>query len=588
MTAIVSWFALAALLSALLTAVSKRVALHLGVVARPCNDRWNRKAVPLLGGVAIAATVLVIAPFTISSSPQVSWLFAGAAIIFLLGLIDDIYNLKPQTKLGVEILVAASLAAMGFQLRLTPYPVFNVLLTLFWVVGITNAFNLLDNMDGLGAGIAAIAAGFRLAFFLLDGNHDGAALAAVFAGAAVGFLFHNFSPASIFMGDAGSLFTGFFISGLSLAGGYPYSRGVVSVLLFPVLLLLVPIFDTTFVTVTRTLARRPVSMGGRDHTSHRLVALGLSERRAVVSMYAVAAASGGIATVTYLNGLSYTAVLVVFLGLSVTVLGLFLSRIKVYPADEAANIDDSRLFRLVVTITHQRQVATLALDVMLIALAYYTAYILRFEDAFAAQADRLLQSMPIVIACQALSFLVLKVHHGVWRYTGVRDAFTIAKAAALGTALTVVVVALALGLEGYSHAVFFIDAILLMLFVGASRLSMRFFEEIFRPRFGTSRRVLLYGADDQGVLVCRGLLNNPSLARTVVGFIDDDPRNHKRRILGIPVLGDYEDLADILRSAHVDEVLISSPDISPARLRRVATECEALGVPLSHAALQIQ
>ncbi|RPJ83676.1 MAG: hypothetical protein EHM13_06875, partial [Acidobacteria bacterium] len=277
-----------------------------------------------------------------------------------------------------------------------------------------------------------------------------------------------------------------------------------------------------------------------------------------------------------------------FLGLSVTVLGLFLSRIKVYPAAEAEALDDNRLLRLVVNITYQRQVATLALDVMLIALAYYTAYILRFEDSFAAHSERLLQSMPIVIACQALSFLVLKVHHGVWRYTGVRDAFTIAKAAVLGTGLTVGVVALALGLEGYSRAVFVIDAVLLVVFVGASRLSMRVLEEVFRPRFGASRRVVVYGADDQGVLVCRGLLNNPSLARTVVGFIDDDPANHKRRILGIPVLGDSEELAAILRSAQVDEVLISSADIAPARLSRVAAECEAHGVSLSHAALQIQ
>src|SRR5262249_9820274 len=155
----------------------------------------------------------------------------------------------------------------------------DMILTLVWVVGVTNAFNLLDNMDGLAGGMAFIAGGFRLALFLLEGNLAAAIMTAGFMGAVAGFLIRNVPPARIFMGDAGSLFLGFFLSGLCLVvdAAY-YSRGIMAVLAVPVLLVLIPIFDTTFVTVTRLLRGQAVSQGGRDHTSHRLVALGASER----------------------------------------------------------------------------------------------------------------------------------------------------------------------------------------------------------------------------------------------------------------------------------------------------------------------
>ena len=165
-------------------------------------------------------------------------------------------------------------------------------------------------MDGLAAGIGLIAAAFRCYFFLEDGNLAGAWLAGALAGALAGFLLFNFQPASVFMGDTGSLFIGLMVGGLNVMGPSPYSRGTVAVLLLPVLLLLVPLFDTAFVTVARTMAGRSVAQGGRDHTSHRLVALGLSERGAVLALWAMALASGGVAVLSYRYGLPYTATLV--------------------------------------------------------------------------------------------------------------------------------------------------------------------------------------------------------------------------------------------------------------------------------------
>lgn len=156
-----------------LTHLCKRLARQLGVVAEPRVDRWRPQPVPLLGGLAIATTVWLATPFAITLSEPVAVLFVGTVVLFGLGLFDDVRSLPPPTKFIVQILVAAGLASIGIQLHLTSYPVVNVLLTLLWVVGITNAFNLLDNMDGLAAGIAVITAGFRLGFFVMDGNFEG-------------------------------------------------------------------------------------------------------------------------------------------------------------------------------------------------------------------------------------------------------------------------------------------------------------------------------------------------------------------------------------------------------------------------------
>lgn len=290
-------------LSFLLTLAAKRIAPRLGVVAHPANDRWHRSTVPLLGGVAVALPVVAALVLLPGPTTERAVLLAGPSLMLLVGLADDVRPLSPRWKLLPQVALAMAVAASGVQLRLTGEPLANAALTVLWIVGVTNAFNLLDNMDGLAAGIAAITVGFRLAFFALDGNLEAGGTAAVFVGAALGFLAHNFPPASIFMGDAGSFFTGSFVAILCLTGGYPYSRHVVSVLLIPALIVLVPILDTSFVTLTRTLAGRPIYMGGRDHLSHRLVALGLKEREAVAALYALAAASGLAAIATYRLGI---------------------------------------------------------------------------------------------------------------------------------------------------------------------------------------------------------------------------------------------------------------------------------------------
>jgi UDP-GlcNAc:undecaprenyl-phosphate GlcNAc-1-phosphate transferase len=575
-------------LSLTLTLVVKRAAPLLGAVARPAADRWHGREVPLLGGVAIAGAVLLGVVLVAPLARDVVILLAGAVGLSVVGLVDDFHPLKPQTKFIAQILVAAMLAGLGLRLGLTGVPVVDLVLTLVWIVGVANAFNLLDNMDGLAAGVAAIATAFRLGFFLNDGNMEAAQIAALLLGSLVGFLVFNFQPASIFMGDAGSLFVGVMVSGLSLVGTWAYSRGTASVLLFPVLILLVPIFDTAFVIVSRTLAGRSIATGGRDHPSHRLVALGLSEREAVLIMYVVACLAGGMAAVSYHYHLSYTASLIALLLIAVGLFGVYLGRLQVYSEDEVRVNEGTRFVTLVANFAYKQQVATVLVDCALIIVAYYSAYVLRFEDAVQAEQGRFIGSLPAVIASQLLAFGAFRVYQGVWRYTSVRDIVTLAQASCVGVVTTVAVLAAMGRLEGYSRAVFVLDWLLLVVLVSGSRLSFRALAEFLRPRSDGLRRVIIYGAGDGGVMVLREVRNNVALQRHIVGFIDDDRSKHRTTVQGVPVLGDMNALAEVIRASSVDEVIISSNKVPPQRVSELSALCDSLEVALMRASLRLE
>jgi UDP-GlcNAc:undecaprenyl-phosphate GlcNAc-1-phosphate transferase len=438
-------------------------------------------------------------------------------------------------------------------------------------------------MDGLAAGIAAIVAGFRLVFFLADGQMEGAMLAGVILGACLGFLVYNTNPASIFMGDTGSLFLGFLVGGLSLVGGWPYARGTTLVLVFPVLVVLVPIFDTTFVTIARILAGRPVSQGGRDHTSHRLVALGMSERQAVLTLYGLAAAGGGIAWLSYRYGLGYGAVLAVVLALGTVLFGIFLGRLQVYPPDAAPQ---GGVALLLANFTYRRQVVTVAVDTVLVVLAYYSAYLLRFEQTFAAEQALFEQSLPVVLLAQVTGFLVLGTHRGIWRYTGVSDLLRLAQACALGTLLSVLGVVVLFHFTGYSRAVFAIHGVLLFVAVAATRLSFRTLDSALRRDSPDADPVLIYGAGRGGLLVLREIRENDALGWRAVGFIDDDRSKQGTRIDGVLVYGTGEALEAAVLGTGATRVVLSTPKLESQVADALVDRCEALGVHLVQAHLQ--
>jgi UDP-GlcNAc:undecaprenyl-phosphate/decaprenyl-phosphate GlcNAc-1-phosphate transferase len=279
------------------TPVARRVALSLGITDQPSARKVHTQAMPLLGGVAIysafvAALLVVGHEFYVE---QLIGILLGATWVSFLGVWDDWRGVRPLLKLAGQAVAALILIATGVQVEFLHNPVLNAALTIFWVVGITNALNLLDNMDGLSGGVAAIAAAWFALLAVDNGQVLVGSMAVALLGAALGFLIYNFNPASIFMGDGGSLFLGFLLAAVGIKLRF-FGHSDEVTWMIPVLVLGVPIFDTTLVFISR-LRRglNPLTTPGRDHLSHRLVKLGLTPRRAVLAIYAIGIVLGALA-----------------------------------------------------------------------------------------------------------------------------------------------------------------------------------------------------------------------------------------------------------------------------------------------------
>jgi UDP-GlcNAc:undecaprenyl-phosphate GlcNAc-1-phosphate transferase len=314
------------------------------LVAHPRADRWHRRATATVGGIGVFVAFWAgMAVFQPEVSRPYPMLFA-ASLLFAAGLLDDVVQLRPLTKLLAQLAAAGIVVTVGARLQLpwTAWPLLNAAITVVWLVGITNAFNLLDNMDGLAGGIAAIGAVFLTVTFVLNGQTPQGELAMILCGAVAGFLVFNVNPASIFMGDCGSMFLGFALAGMALLSQYGRSRNLGAVVIAPVIILMVPILDTCLVTITRKVAGRPVSVGGRDHSSHRLVALGNSERRAVVILWSIAAVAGTLALLV--RGLSNSVAIAVLGGVAtaMALFGVYLARVPVERRASAAARPESR------------------------------------------------------------------------------------------------------------------------------------------------------------------------------------------------------------------------------------------------------
>src|SRR4051812_22171283 len=388
---------IAFVLSVGLVPLCRALAVRLGYVARPRADRWHGRPTALFGGIAIATVTLALycALADFRAQPV---LLVGASLMFAVGLVDDLVSLTPSTKLVFEIVVASLLVFFGYRLSWVHSLTLDTILTLMWIVGLTNAFNLLDNMDGLAAGLCLIAGSSVLGSLLSAGNPGPEAIyLALLLGATAGFLVYNFHPASIFMGDSGSLFIGLSLAVLTLNSPTrtQASANLLSVMAGPMLILLVPILDTTLVTMSRLLSGRSAAQGGRDHTSHRLVAIGLSERAAVAVLWTLAALGGlfSLAIKNYRNDwLSVGAALFV---LGMAIFAVYLAHVRVYADDEVSLPAGGRFTPIVVNFVYRRRIAEVMLDLCLVAIAYYSSYRLRFSGPqYGEYFPRFLQSLP--------------------------------------------------------------------------------------------------------------------------------------------------------------------------------------------------
>lgn len=568
-------FSIAFGLSLLFIPLVRWLSFRLDLVVQPRKDRWHRSPTPALGGVGIFGAFLLglLASLLVTGDwGNLRWgVLAGSSLMFFLGLYDDARPLTPAAKLVGQILAATLVISLGYTSTffsprisneiLAQLP--NVLLTFIWLIGISNAINLLDNMDGLAGGISLITAGILAYFFWRAGNQDLLWVSLALAGGVLGFLLFNFPPASIFMGDSGSLFLGFTLAVLAIAQQQQASN-VFAVLGVPTLLFLLPILDTVLVTFTRLLRGQSPIRGGRDHTSHRLVAFGLSERQALFVLYGVALVSGILAA--GLESLNYwlSLALAPFLIVSLALLTAYLGGLKVVTAP-APSGQRRAWTRFMLELTFRGRLLEVILDFFLIGMTYYLAFFTHYGLVMGeAQLSLYLQSLPLALAGAYISFYALGVYRGVWRYVGFDDLVRYFQASLGSVALLAAGVFLlassgfAPWTEAYSPMLIPLFGVYLFLSLAASRSSFRILDLFSTQRMRENeQRVLIYGAGDAGEMALRWILMNPHLEYRPVGFLDDDPLMRGRQIHGVQVLGDPGGLESFLERLQVQGLILA-------------------------------
>jgi UDP-GlcNAc:undecaprenyl-phosphate/decaprenyl-phosphate GlcNAc-1-phosphate transferase len=537
------------------------------LVAHPTGERWSELPTPSFGGVGIflgfaAGIAVAIAAGGVHAHEELLGVLGGTALLFIAGLVDDVYTLPAWVKL------AAQFGAAGIGL--------------LWLVGMTNAFNLLDNMDGLAGTLALIAA----AFFAIDAVtvHQERLLLVLSLSlglACFGFLLFNFrpgKPALVFMGDSGSQVLGFTLGALGLATSWKVAETTVATLLLPVLVLAIPILDTALVTAVRVREGRPIHQGGKDHTSHRLVRGGLSEQKAVVLLAAIAAGLGATALAYSVLGdyrITLVGVLVTF-ALLVQFAGFLVDLEHDRLADEEA-VPGGWMLRTVVL--HRRRLFEVLLDFVLISACFTAAYFLIVQGTGTPyQRHVFTVALPAVLVTRYIAFILLGLYQGIWRFAGSREAASIVVGVVVSELAAVGIVAATTPLGDFPYSVFVLDALLCMPVIGASRFGER---ALFRARSTLrerdARRTLIVGAGRSGRSLLRELRETPG--ERVVGFVDDDPRLHRRRLIGVPVRGGILDIERILVTARPDTVLVTIPQAPADRLDAVVRACAAAAVP---------
>ncbi len=562
-----------------------RTRLGSRLVAHPSGERWHERPTPTFGGVGIfagfaAGVLLALATGVVDWSGELAGILAGSALLFAAGLLDDLRHLSPVAKLAAQIAAAVIVLASGLQVEIVENDVLAWAIGILWLVGITNAFNLLDNMDGLAATLAAIACGYFAIDAVTEHENKTVLVLSLSLGlACAGFLPFNLRPgrpAAVFMGDSGSQVLGFGLASLALASSWTVAGTTVATVVLPLLILAVPILDTTLVTVVRLAQRRPVTQGGRDHTSHRLVYYGLSESKAVLLLALVAIALGATALAyNVLDNARLTAFGVLLTFVLLVQFASFLSDLEERSRSGAEGPEPS-LWRAL--FFEPRRLVEVVVDFVLICFSFLAGYVLVI-GGYGTEFERsvFLSALPLLLATQYVLFVGLGVYRRVWRFATARDVVPIAVACA-GSAVIAYLLLRALRPIGSFPAVevFVVYAVLCTGLVGASRLALRLLPEM-RTLRGHRGRVLIVGAGRAG----RGLareLQDAHEAR-VVGFLDDNPRVRRRRILGITVAGALDETARAIASTGAEEVLVTIPEAPQERLDAVIQAADEAGIP---------
>jgi len=582
MTAVASLAALPASLLTIRLLLATPAARY--VVAAPRADRWHVKSTPLLGGSGFIAGILAgyavaVATGYVHAGEQLYGIVGGCVLLYTAGLVDDLYDLPPIAKIAAQVGAAALVLSTGEHVQVISNDILAALVGGLWLVGMTNAFNLLDNMDGLAASLAAIAC----AFFAIDALslhiHPVIAVGALSTCfACLGFLPYNLRlrrPAAVFMGDSGSQVLGFAVGALGLGSAWTAAGPGAATILLPVLVLAVPILDTTLVTVVRMLEGRPVTQGGRDHTSHRLVYQGLSDKRAVVLLAIVSTAVG-------LTGLAYKLLdntLLTLVGVLVTF--AFLVQFGSFLAGSVRRTDASTGRGLAASlVANRRRFVEVVVDFALIAASFTLAFMIRVQSTnFTIFKHTYELTLPALLVARYIAFILFGLYRGVWRYAGATDAARIFAAVVTSEAAAFLFIWGTVGWHQFPRGTFLIDLMLCTFLIGAARFSERGVSHALRSFVDrqSRRRVLIVGAGRAGRSLVREL--RETQGEHVVAFLDDDPSLRRQRIQGVTVAGGLDEIGIVLGRLTPDTVLVTIPNADRERIDGIVEACSRADVP---------
>ena len=554
-----------------LVAFTIRLCRKRGWVAKPRSDRWHKGTPAFFGGVPIWCGFMLTALALLPFSYHLLWkVIAIAAAVFLLGVSDDIFHFRAGPKFVVQVSAALLVLNCGLFYPWRDSILVNGVFSVLWIVGITNAFNLLDNMDGLSAGVALISALYLCSFFFGRAPQGSALLVTILAGSIGGFLVFNFYPAKIFMGDGGSLFIGFLLATVSLFG-ITHVSGVPGLVLAPITVLAVPLLDTFAVSITRRLRGQPVSVGGTDHSSHRLVRLGLRERDAVLLLYGLTAASGAVALL--LRGFLYPQAvgLIAFWFLFLAVFGIHLFRNDLSGQPHTGNAEKSRSLSRILS----QDALVFLLDPVVLSISYYLAYFFRFgRSVLPGDAALFLRSWPLILGIKFLSLYFSRVYSHSWWRGSVSDVYALGRATVIGEIISVLALVAWYRFAGFSRFVFALDFLLSWWLLFALRKSASFFRDsLAQLRWPTQSQppVFVLGTSEHAEIALRYLRGKELRC---AGLIDmNGGADLGRRVWGMQVVGHWNELPDLAARYGVQQIILPENEPIPCSEQEFLNRC---------------
>lgn len=565
--------AISFVLAAAFTPLLRRVALRLNITAPP--DPRHPDAVPTAGGPAIVAAFLI----AVWSTGQVALSTAlGLVLMCGLGVIDDAAELTPGRKIAGELAIVVLVVATSARFAIVPWRWLDFALSVIWLLSTTNAFNLIDGLDGLAGGSGTAAAAAIALFELLQGRYLLASEAIAFAGAMGGFLPYNLERASVFMGDGGALAAGMMLGILSLKAGEVTATRELTMYVFPVVALALPMMDTGIVILSRIATGRPVYRRSLDHIHDRLLALALPSRTVVRICWLASAATAMLAVGFALLPLGTAIVVLPAVAVTLAVLGLFLIDLTFDTRSPGTAYYEMRgVARMALKLAYHWRMADMVLDFFVTCAAYLGAFLIRMDlNLPLARVPEILYGLPWVVAITCIALRAAGGYRAMWRFAGVAEAARFTAGAVIATiAIVAASRYVPIALSGSIVVLFPLLLVNLLLLTRASFNVLRSgLESLAEHR----SRVLIVGAGRSGLAALNMLASVGAEHNTIVGFADDDPFKRSMSVSGRSVLGTLDELDRILESAPFDRILIATRSIQELRHNRLELFAASHGI----------